>query len=154
MSKLKFSVGIGLQLLLATSMFIIGWYINSPKTLDKNIKTASLVNYAGIKTLISDQSGSATGFLAQTKNTANSYYESFLNVVKPSASAAISETPQNNRVDIYHSENDKSANYQMSNNEYKARLYSELIVMFCAISLLFGVFVQIKQRYDETHLAV
>jgi hypothetical protein len=166
MSKLNFSVGIALQLLLTTSMFIIGWYISSTKiSLDKSAKTIGLVTYASIKTLISGRSGYSTGFLVQTKNTANGYwvyrangnYDNFFNAVKPSTPVTIyhSETPESNGYfDIYQLENGKAIIYPKEEYEYKARLFGELIVIPCAIALLLGICFQIKQRHDQTHLAV
>jgi hypothetical protein len=135
MSKLKFSLGIALQLLLTTSMFIIGWYISSTKaSVDKSVKTTELATYTGIKAFINHQSGYSN--------------------VSTSVATYHSEASQSDGyLDTYHPENDNSVNSSNDEFEYKARFFGELIVMLCAFALLLGVCFQLKQRYDQTHLA-
>jgi len=136
MSKLKFSFGIALQLLLTTSMFIIGWYISSTKTaVDKSAKTTEWATYTGIKAFISDKSV-------------------YANPSNPVAIYHSGATQSDGYLDTYQPENDNSITYPNEEFENNARLFSELIVMLCAFALLLGVCFQIKQRYDEIHLAV
>jgi len=136
MSKLKFSLGIALQLLLTTSMFIIGWYISSTTTaVDKSAKTTEWATYSGIKTFISDKSV-------------------YANLSTPVAIYHSGATQSDGYLDTDQPENDNPITYPNEEFEHKARLFSELIVMLCAFTLLFGVYFQIKQRYDETNLAV
>lgn len=136
MSKLKFSMAIALQLFLTTSMFIIGWYISNTKTsVDKRVKTTELATYVGIKAFINHQSG-------------------YTNVSAPVAAYHTETSQSDGYLDNYQPENDNSTTSSNDEFEYKARFWGELIVMLCAFALLLGVCFQIKQRYDQTHVAV
>lgn len=136
MSKLKFSMGIALQLLLTTSMFIIGWYISSTKaSVDKSVKTTELATYSGIKAFINHQSG-----YANASTSVATYHNE--------------ASQSNGSLDNYQSENDHSGTSSNDEFEYKARFWGELIIMLCAFALLLGVCFQIKQHYDQTHIAV
>jgi hypothetical protein len=164
MSKVNFSLGIGLQLLLVICMFVIGLSLSNTKiALNKSAKTTGMVTYASTKTFTRGRSGYFTGFLVQTKNTANKYwvyrssgdYDNFFAGVKPSTPVTIyhSETPQTNGYfDIYQLENGKSVVYSKEEYERKAKLFGKLVVIPLALALLLWIVVQIKQRYDQVEL--
>jgi hypothetical protein len=158
MTKLKFSLGIILQLILILIIFTFGWSMCTTNiALNKTAKTTGYVSFASTKTVVNGHSGYFTGFLVEMKHNLDGYwlyrsngnYDTFFEAIKPLSAITIyhSTTPQSNGYfAIYQLQKGGSIIYSKEEYERKEKLFGFLIVIPSSLVLFLSVLIQVKQR--------